>query len=119
MVRFLLNLLSLINFFFFQAEDGIRDYKVTGVQTCALPISFNTISVSGIIAMTEGRNPVHVWKECYLWAFPYYLLGALIACGVSAVNRLIGWQFGLLAFPIVYWLYRSYQTYLCRLEAQI
>ena len=25
--------------FFFQAEDGIRDYDVTGVQTCALPIS--------------------------------------------------------------------------------
>src|SRR2546426_317047 len=32
------NLLFVI-FFFFQAEDGIRDYKVTGVQTCALPIS--------------------------------------------------------------------------------
>src|SRR5690606_39582728 len=27
-------------FFFFQAEDGIRDFHVTGVQTCALPISF-------------------------------------------------------------------------------
>src|SRR5438093_8514794 len=26
-------------FFFFQAEDGIRDWSVTGVQTCALPIS--------------------------------------------------------------------------------
>src|SRR5256885_6886127 len=26
--------------FFFQAEDGIRDYKVTGVQTCALPILY-------------------------------------------------------------------------------
>ena len=25
-------------YFFFQAEDGIRDYDVTGVQTCALPI---------------------------------------------------------------------------------
>jgi len=80
--------------------------------------AFNTISVSGIIAMTEGRNPVHIWKECYLWAFPYYLLGALIACGVSAINRLVGWQFGLLAFPIVYWIYRSYRTYLGRLEAQ-
>src|SRR6266446_4081579 len=35
-------------FFFFQAEDGIRDYKVTGVQTCALPISGSgTISVRG------------------------------------------------------------------------
>src|SRR5699024_11411694 len=28
-------------FFFFQAEDGIRDRNVTGVQTCALPISFS------------------------------------------------------------------------------
>src|SRR5256885_4135439 len=27
-----------VAYFFFQAEDGIRDYKVTGVQTCALPI---------------------------------------------------------------------------------
>src|SRR5258706_6011937 len=27
-------------FFFFQAEDGIRDWSVTGVQTCALPIWF-------------------------------------------------------------------------------
>ena len=29
-------------FFFFQAEDGIRDWSVTGVQTCALPISLNS-----------------------------------------------------------------------------
>src|SRR5256885_13759239 len=29
---------ALVWFVFFQAEDGIRDYKVTGVQTCALPI---------------------------------------------------------------------------------
>src|SRR5256885_9657549 len=29
---------GLVSVFFFQAEDGIRDYKVTGVQTCALPI---------------------------------------------------------------------------------
>src|SRR5436190_62133 len=28
-----------IQYFFFQAEDGIRDHCVTGVQTCALPIS--------------------------------------------------------------------------------
>ena len=29
---------SIFFFFFFQAEDGIRDVAVTGVQTCALPI---------------------------------------------------------------------------------
>src|SRR5437879_12235460 len=32
-------MLVLVLFFFFQAEDGIRDTSVTGVQTCALPIS--------------------------------------------------------------------------------
>src|SRR5262249_59057465 len=32
-----------ICFFFFQAEDGIRDWSVTGVQTCALPISHKTV----------------------------------------------------------------------------
>src|SRR2546430_5644563 len=34
-----LSLQKLISYFFFQAEDGIRDLTVTGVQTCALPIS--------------------------------------------------------------------------------
>src|SRR2546426_6236260 len=33
-------------FFFFQAEDGIRDYKVTGVQTCALPIWIITVHIT-------------------------------------------------------------------------
>src|SRR5207248_5051620 len=33
------NVLFFLFFFFFQAEDGIRDRTVTGVQTCALPIS--------------------------------------------------------------------------------
>src|SRR5690606_40743549 len=34
--------------FFFQAEDGIRDFHVTGVQTCALPI-YNTATVAFIL----------------------------------------------------------------------
>src|SRR5438309_10481528 len=41
-------------FFFFQAEDGIRDGTVTGVQTCALPISFNLLS-QRTVAYGSGR----------------------------------------------------------------
>src|SRR5690606_41015491 len=37
-------------FFFFQAEDGIRDFHVTGVQTCALPIYLFGESGFGVIA---------------------------------------------------------------------
>src|SRR2546426_2929848 len=55
-------------FFFFQAEDGIRDYKVTGVQTCALPISTDALPhpellpwfepiLSSNISVTWGARP--------------------------------------------------------------
>src|SRR5438034_6123643 len=37
-------MLSCFLFFFFQAEDGIRDHCVTGVQTCALPISQDVLA---------------------------------------------------------------------------
>src|ERR1022692_5009208 len=59
-------------FFFFQAEDGIRDYKVTGVQTCALPISatfsarFERMNCVAEIftAILTGEYPIrrHNWK---------------------------------------------------------
>src|SRR3989475_6501371 len=39
-------------FFFFQAEDGIRDLTVTGVQTCALPIS---VRQPHFLVPVEGR----------------------------------------------------------------
>src|SRR5215216_7555811 len=38
-------LVRIVFFFFFQAEDGIRDDLVTGVQTCALPISIDSAGV--------------------------------------------------------------------------
>src|SRR5699024_12124011 len=41
-------------FFFFQAEDGIRDRNVTGVQTCALPISI-CWSLPQILVVTTFR----------------------------------------------------------------
>src|SRR2546427_11616647 len=44
-------------FFFFQAEDGIRDLTVTGVQTCALPISRAWIEVS-LAAVVENARTV-------------------------------------------------------------
>src|SRR5438094_1902298 len=42
-------------FFFFQAEDGIRDRTVTGVQTCALPISISADVLVGGAQLVNGR----------------------------------------------------------------
>src|SRR5256885_3224143 len=44
------------SFFFFQAEDGIRDYKVTGVQTCALPILNGFASEVSRVAREVGSD---------------------------------------------------------------
>src|SRR2546429_208657 len=44
-------------FFFFQAEDGIRDVAVTGVQTCALPISRITPRLRETPRAIPGRQP--------------------------------------------------------------
>src|SRR5205085_5385783 len=47
-------------FFFFQAEDGIRDLTVTGVQTCALPISRERADsrAGGVDEVEHHRSPV-------------------------------------------------------------
>src|SRR5438093_10583287 len=46
----LAHLICFLCFFFFQAEDGIRDWSVTGVQTCALPISiWRALRLSGSV----------------------------------------------------------------------
>src|SRR3712207_6861530 len=43
-------------FVFFQAEDGIRDIGVTGVQTCALPISALEIPRADVVGHDWGAN---------------------------------------------------------------
>src|SRR2546430_9334921 len=71
-------------FFFFQAEDGIRDLTVTGVQTCALPISFAATWFAIFPATSRegrGRSRVdclfrseerRVGKECRSRWSPYH-----------------------------------------------
>src|SRR6266446_8638498 len=44
-------------FFFFQAEDGIRDYKVTGVQTCALPILGDAVDWNTVVLGQDATDP--------------------------------------------------------------
>src|SRR5690606_40312830 len=62
--------LLVYTFFFFQAEDGIRDFHVTGVQTCALPIfdephQFLRSAKLWKAAAVESRK----WRLGYIWMF--------------------------------------------------
>src|SRR5437016_7916018 len=56
---FLICYLYCVFFFFFQAEDGIRDWSVTGVQTCALPISTAVTPLSlPVVLLDNGVTAV-------------------------------------------------------------
>src|SRR5262249_57271111 len=52
--------------FFFQAEDGIRDWSVTGVQTCALPIFLQYVVVSPANVLQEQHRIKEESQDCQL-----------------------------------------------------
>src|SRR5256885_9759995 len=65
---------TLLFFFFFQAEDGIRDYKVTGVQTCALPIyKFQPAIHDREYSFASTALLVTVWSGCSFLMYMGYL----------------------------------------------
>src|SRR5258707_9702912 len=63
---------SCIVFFFFQAEDGIRDIGVTGVQTCALPISFGNFAFKMEI---RNRMIFHLHRQSLIAGIKRWSLG--------------------------------------------
>jgi len=75
-----------------------------------------TILVAAVIAFTEGKSIRSVWRTSYLWALPYYLLGAATAGIFEVAQRRLGWQTSMLVIPATYIVYRSYRLYLDRLE---
>ncbi len=78
----------------------------------------NTAAMATIIGLTEEKSISKVWRECYLWSFPYYMVGAAAAGLVHFLNAHIGWQSSLLVLPPIYLMYRSYRLYLGKLETE-
>src|SRR5690606_39823422 len=56
----------MLGFFFFQAEDGIRDFHVTGVQTCALPICRPRCGSTYSLAVNWNRTEVDAWDPDFI-----------------------------------------------------
>jgi len=74
----------------------------------------NTLLISGVLCLLEGKSLSKIWQQCYLWSFPYYLVGSAIAGLVTVSSRAIGWQGSLLALPLMYLVYTFYRLYLAR-----
>src|SRR5207253_8190939 len=82
--------------FFFQAEDGIRDGHVTGVQTCALPISRFADSLLNACFVSDAERLIDA-SRARLWihghthdSFDYCLNGTRVVCNPRGYARKIG-----------------------------
>jgi hypothetical protein len=69
----------------------------------------NTLLVSGVLSLVQGKSLSAVWQQCYLWSFPYYLAGAAVAGLAVATNESAGWLTSLLLLPVMYLIYVFYK----------
>ena len=67
-----------------------------------------------VIALTDGGPITGIWTKIARMTFPYYVLSAGMASMMMAARQHVSWQVPLLALPVMYGTYRSYQTYFGR-----
>ena len=99
-------------------NHGNLDPPVRLLVAATVFFAMNTFPVAAAISLTERKSLRRVWRECYFWSFPYYLLGAAVVAVAAGFEHYVGWQTALLAAPAAYLIYRSYFQYMARLEAQ-
>ena len=91
-----------------------------GVEGSALLLPFaaaifffgQTAPVATIIALTGGEPLLKTWKSISQLTFPYFVLSAGVASFLRAASPTIEWQLSLLALPIMFSVFCSYQLYL-------
>jgi hypothetical protein len=75
----------------------------------AVYFAVNTLLVSGILSILQGKPILKVWQTWFLWAFPYYLVGSDIAIWMANSTRAGDWKISLVGLPLMYLSYISYR----------
>lgn len=84
------------------------------VATAALFLG-QTLPVAAIIAISEARKGLHLWRQLAQLSFPYYVLSAGVTSMVQAVGGYLGWALALGVFPLMYAIHLSYRLYFSRI----
>ena len=77
----------------------------------------NTLLVSAVLSLVESKPLMSVWKQCYLWSFPYYLIGASIAGLVVLCVNSMGLAVPLLVLPLMLMVHVFYRAYVARVAS--
>jgi hypothetical protein len=79
---------------------------------------FQTVPVAAIVTLTEGGRMDRVWSSIAHYSFPFYLLSAGIA-SIALSAPQFGWQMSLASLPVLFAVYRSYESYFRRPESAV
>jgi hypothetical protein len=70
-----------------------------------------TIPVAGIVAISEAKPVMSIWRNLLQLSFPYYVVSAGIVSMLQMVGSHLGWPLALGVFPVMYGIYASYRGY--------
>ncbi len=76
----------------------------------------NSFMIAIVIALTEGGSAFKMWRNCWLWSFPYHVAGATLAALMSVLEGYLDWAAALTIVPICFVIFRSYRLYLNQLQ---
>jgi hypothetical protein len=74
----------------------------------------NSSLVSVVLSFLQNKNVLLVWRECHLWTFVHYLLGALVALALLAAGAAAGLSAAWLGLPVVYMQHMHYREFIRR-----
>lgn len=74
-----------------------------------------TIPVAGIVAISESRPVMSIWRSLLQLSFPYYVVSAGMVSMLQMVGSHLGWPLALGVLPVMYGIYTSYRCYFSKM----
>jgi putative nucleotidyltransferase with HDIG domain len=86
--------------------------EVASALTIAITVYFlaNTIPLALVLGWESGASPLQQWLDEFLWYFPFYMVGAVLAALANFISDHYGWLTSMLLIPMVYTVYRAYRA---------
>lgn len=91
------------------AALGARSLAILLTLAASFFFVTNTGLVAQVISLVERKSFRELWQDCYVWTFPYYLVGAAIAGLVCVTGQSVSWSLALLILPLMYLAYVCYR----------
>jgi hypothetical protein len=93
---------------------GIHSELVLMAAGAFLFYVIDTMLVATVVALVQGKPLSTVWNNCHLWAFPYYLVGAILLDVVVAMETEWRLRAPLMALPLMMLVHAFYRNLVSR-----